>query len=163
MTQKFTLAHGQGGNESQAIIDIQQVRERRAQEKKRRAERVFFRNILNVFSKDDSEAFIPIDLIEVSEQGCSFQVPAQLASSWPERSEEIPICFYFSTDSYFEIRVKIANASHSIDGKKKMVRFGCLVDLSQPSYPVFLHFVRFLKVYADLSVEADSGQRGASI
>jgi len=163
MSQKFTVMDGSDKDETHAVIDINQVREQRALEKKRRAERVFFKNILNVFSEKNDSSMISLEIIDVSEAGCSFQIEPEASGAWPSKSDEIPIKFYFSADFYFEVQVKIVNASISIDGRKKMMRFGCLVNQNHKSYPAYQQFVRFLKVYAEHSSEESTSKKGASI
>jgi hypothetical protein len=160
MTQRFPGSNDQCGDGSGSVIDIQQVREKRTREKKRRAERIFFKNLLSVYSVTDSQKLIPIELIEVSEDGCSFQVEHQSENPWPKQSDEIPIRFYFSSDTYLEVAVKIANSSPSIDQSVRMVRFGCLIDQSLRSYPAYQQFVRFLRMYAEHSCQEVGSQSG---
>ncbi len=158
MTQRFGSNHSNGGEQNTSVIDINQVREKRMQEKKRRAERVFFKNLLSVYSVTHGLKLVPIDLIEVSEEGCSFQIPYQNEVQWPKQSDEIPIRFYFSSDTYLEVQVKISNSSHSIDQSARMMRFGCLLDQTIKSYPAYQQFVRFLKMYAEHSHQ-ESGRK----
>ncbi len=152
MTQRIGNAKDDtDGVQNDQVIDFKKVREKRIQEKQRNAERIFFKNLLSVYSIMENTKLIPIDLIEVSEEGCSFQIPYSLQNQWPKKMDEIPIRLYFSADTYFEINVKIQNSSPSIDGASRLVRFGCLIDKTRSSYPTYQHFVRFLKLYAEHS------------
>ncbi len=160
MTHGPGNSNGHGRDESNAVIDIQQLREKRTQAKKRRAERVFFKNLLSVYSVTDGDNLVPIELLDVSEEGCSFQIPHQGEDRWPRQAEGIPIRLYFSGDTYLEIQVKISNSSPSIDRSVRMVRFGCVVDQSLKSYLAYQQFVRFLKLYAEHSRDVSGSQRG---
>ncbi|MCM2324735.1 MAG: hypothetical protein NDJ90_15860 [Oligoflexia bacterium] len=93
----------------------------------------------------------PIEFIDVSETGCSFQVPFDPDRPWPTEAKEIPIRIYFSQDTFLEIRVKIQNANPSIENNRRYVRFGCSIDQSVSSYQAYLQFVKFLRMYAEHS------------
>ena len=149
MTQR--TGDGMQGNvhaDSQ-VIDFNQARENRLAEKRRANERIFFRNLLSVFSIVGPGKMTPIDLIEVSEDGCSFQIPHNPEAIWPNHTNRIPIRLYFSPDTYLEIQVKIQNSKPSIENQNRYIRFGCSVDQSTQSYPAYQSLVRFLKVYSE--------------
>jgi len=164
MTQRFRSVQDKGeiDHSSNSVIDIQQVREKRNRDKKRRAERVFFKNLLSVYSITDNFKLIPIELIEVSEDGCSFQVEYRSDNPWPKKTDEIPIRFYFSSDTFLEVQVKISNSSPSIDQSVRMTRYGCLLDQKSRSYPAYQQFVRFLRMYAEHSCQEASSRKGFS-
>jgi hypothetical protein len=141
-----------GGNEQTGIrqvVDFTQAREARMEEKRRKAERIFFKNLLSVYCVVGNHQMRPIELIEVSEDGCSFQVPFDPKDPWPNRDDELPIRFYFSQDTYIPLNLKIENSRPSIENGTRYVRFGCSVDKSLSSYAAFEQFVRFLKLYSE--------------
>jgi hypothetical protein len=148
MTQRTGNING-GDLELERVVDFNEVREQRMEEKRRHTERIFFRNLLSVYSVTGHAKMHPIELIDVSDDGCSFQVPYDPERVWPNTESEIPIRLYFSQDTYLEILVKIQNSRPSIENNHRYVRYGCAVDKGLKSYPAYQQFVRFLKLYAE--------------
>jgi hypothetical protein len=154
MTQRTGNSNNESniGTESkqpERIVDFTQVREKRLEEKRRRTERIFFKNLISVYSVTGPSEAHPIELIEMSEDGCSFQTPFNTQSPWPTRSEQVPIRLYFSRDTFLEIFVKIQNSRPSIENGKRYTRYGCSLDKEVSSYPAYLAFVRFLRLYSE--------------
>jgi hypothetical protein len=159
MTQRIGTVDRDGAD-SDRVIDFNFVKQKRQQEKKRRTERVFFKNLLSVYALGEKSKLIPIDLIDVSEEGCSFQIAYDSQSQWPNKHVEIPVRFYFISDTYLEVFVKIQNSSPSIENSVRMIRFGCLVEKATTGYPAYQHFVSFLKMYAEHSRKDSQAQFG---
>jgi hypothetical protein len=143
------------GNDGQTpkstVIDFNEVRAQKLEEKRRTTERIFFKQLLSVYSVIGNSSMCPIEFIDLSEEGCSFQIPYDAKNPWPKDSNDVPLRIYFSQDTYLEIRVKIQNSRPSIENNRRYVRFGCLVDQNTKSYAAYLQFVRFLKTYAEQS------------
>lgn len=131
------------------VIDFSQVRAQKLEEKRRKTERIFFRHLLSVYSVTGGSAMHPVEIINVSEDGCAFQVPYRAENPWPNDTKDIPLRFYFSQDTYLEIRIEIVNSTPSIEDNSRYVRYGCKVDTTTGSYPAYLQFVRFLKAYSE--------------
>ncbi len=149
MSPRIGNVNGGTPTQEEHIVDFKQAREQRLEEKRRTTERIFFHNLLSVFSMVSESKMLPIDLIEVSEDGLSFQIPYNPDHIWPKDTDEIPIRFYFSQNTYLEIQVKIQNSRPSIENHCRYVRFGCAVDRELKSYPAYQLFVKFLKLYAE--------------
>lgn len=132
------------------IIDLSQVREKRMVEKRRQTERIIFENLLRVYSIVGRSKMCPITLIDLSEDGCSFQIPSNPENPWPKDTSDLPLRFYFSNDTYLEIVVKIQNSIPFIDSSQtRSVRYGCSIDKNLKSYPAYQLFVQFLKLYGE--------------
>lgn len=132
------------------VVDFNQAREQRLTEKRKATERIFFNNLLSVYFVMSRNKLVPIEMIDVSEEGCSFQIPDTNAKGRELiiTSSELPIRFYFSQNTYLEIQVNIENSSPCIQNGARYVRYGCLVDESFKSYLAYQQFVRFLKLYS---------------
>ena len=138
------------GTTDQHIIDFSEVRAQKLEEKRRKNERIFFKHLLSVYTvMSDSKSMFPIELIDVSEDGCAFQVPFNADKPWPTNSDTIPIRLYFSQDTYLEVIAKIANARPSIENGTRYTRYGCTVDKATATYAAFIQFVKFLKLYSE--------------
>lgn len=142
--------------EKKQVVDFAEARAQKLEEKRRKTERVFFRQLLSVYSVIGNAAMFPIEMIDISEDGLSFQTPFNPEKPWPTDMNDVPIRFYFTQDSYLEIRVNIQNARPSIEDGSKFTRYGCSIDRGMTAYPAYQQFVRFLKMYAEHS-HKDSG------
>jgi hypothetical protein len=148
MTQRTGNTNDSGSN-SEHVVDFNEAREQRLEEKRRHTERIFFKSLLGVYSMTGHSKMMPIELIDVSEDGCSFQIVHDPENVWPTTSGEIPIRLYFSQDTYLEIHIRIQNSRPSIENNSRYVRFGCTVEKDLKSYPAYQLFVKFLKLYAE--------------
>jgi len=138
-----------GTVEKEQVIDFSTAREKRLEEKRKNTERIFFRDLLSVYSVTGQSKMLPIELIDVSEEGCAFQTPYDPENPWPKDETGLPIRLYFSKDMYLEVIVKVQNSRHSIEKNKRYLRFGCEIDKGTQSYPAYQQFVRFLKLYSE--------------
>jgi hypothetical protein len=139
-----------GDTTNQQVIDFNEIRAQKLEEKRRKNERIFFKHLLSVYSvMSDAKSMFPIELIDVSEDGCAFQVPFNPDKPWPTNADEIPLRLYFSQDTYLEVLAKIVNARPSIENGARYTRYGCAVDKTTSSYPAFIQFVKFLKLYSE--------------
>jgi len=145
----------------QPVINLDQFRNRKSEEKKRKTERLFFHNLVGVYGIVQPGKMLPVDLIDVSEEGLAIQVPyptsvASKEQAWPRDSENVSLRLYFSPDSFMEVVVDVKNSRPTIENGSKYVRYGCAVNSGHRSYAAWKNFVIFLRAYTDVS-ERDSG------
>lgn len=147
-------------SEKSQIIDFTQIREQRLEEKRRHNERVFFKQLLGIYSVvtqgSGTETMKKIDIMDVSEEGLSFQVPFNPDEAWPAETKNLTIRLYFSQDTYLPLHLKIQNSRAGIDRGVRVTRYGCIVDPTTTTYETYRQFVRFLKMYSEHS----HGDRG---
>jgi hypothetical protein len=136
-------------NTPQQVVDFSEVRALKMEEKRRATERIFFKQLLSVYSVIGTSTMSPIEFIDLSEDGCSFQIPYDAENPWPKDSADVPLRIYFSQDTYLEIRCKVQNSRPSIENNRRYVRFGCSVEKETQSYAAYQQFVRFLKMYSE--------------
>jgi hypothetical protein len=139
------------GSSGVRVVDFNEARQQRMEEKRRQTERIFFKNLLGVYSVVAQSKILPIEIIDVSEEGLAFQLPHDPERQWPNQVKDIPIRLYFSQDTYLEIQVHIQNSRPAIENHNRYVRYGCTVDKELKSYPAYQSFIRFLKNYAEHS------------
>ncbi len=133
------------------VVDFNEIRNQKLDEKRRTTERIFFKNMLGVYTITGGSEMRQVEIIDVSEEGLAFQVPFDTKSPWPEDVAEVPVRLYFTQDTYLEIQLLIQNSRAYLDHGVKFVRYGCKVDRSLRSYEAFKFFVKFLRVYAENS------------
>jgi hypothetical protein len=131
------------------VVDFGQARAQKLEEKRRTTERIFFKHLISVYTVVGSSTMFPIEFIDLSEEGCSFQLPYDAERPWPNDSQDVPLRVYFSQETYIEIHVKIQNSRPSIENNRRFVRYGCAIDTITKSYTAYQQFVRFLKAYAE--------------
>lgn len=137
------------GNGTKHVVDFVEARAQRMDEKRRKTERIFFQKLLSVYTVTGDTQMRPIELIEISEGGCSFQVPFDANNPWPNTTTDLSIRLYFSQDTYLPLHLKIANSKPCIDNGSRYVRFGCSVEKGSTSYAAFEQFVKFLRLYSE--------------
>jgi hypothetical protein len=135
--------------EDNHVIDFTQVRAQKLEEKRRKTERIFFKQLLGIYSVTNNEDARQIEIVDVSEEGISFQVPFNSNDPWPRDKSEVPIRLYFSQDTYLPITLQIQNSRPYIENGVRFTRYGCKVDNTLTSYVAYLRFVQFLKTYAE--------------
>lgn len=143
------------------VIDLKNFRNKKAEEKKRKTERIFFHQLMGTYSVMPAGKLLPIEIIDVSEEGLGIQVPFHSERAWPTETTNIPLRFYLSPESFMEVLVDIKNSKPTIEGGSRYVRYGCTVQKEQRSFAAWKQFVGFLKVYSEVS-ERDSGNIGVS-
>ena len=139
------------------VVDFGQVRTQKLEEKRRKTERILFQNLLGVFCQVEDSAIKELQMVDVSEDGCSFLVPFDTKNPWPTNSSEFPVRLYFTQDTYLLIHIKVANSRPCIENGRRYVRYGCAVDQSVASYEAYRQFVRFMKSYSE-QAHKDSGR-----
>jgi hypothetical protein len=147
----MTQRTGDTTSSGKQVVDFTEARIQKMDEKRRKTERIFFKQLLGVYAVAGNAQMRPIEVIEVSEDGCSFQVPFDSPQPWPADTNELGIRLYFSQDTYIPVMLKITRSTPCIDNGARFIRFGCSVDQSISSYPAYQQFVRFLKLYSEHS------------
>lgn len=130
------------------VINLNSVREEKIEEKRREYERVVFRSNFGVYTLIDQSGLHAIEIIDISEGGLQFQVP-QRSSFHVATGDTISLRFYFATDHYISIDVKVVRAFSAIESGVAMQRYGCLIDKSMASYSAIYHFVQFIEKCAE--------------
>lgn len=139
------------------VISFTKVREAKIEEKRRKYERILFKHILGVYCVAEGVGLKAVELVDVSPEGMSFQLPINSKNlDVLETGREIVFRFYFSQDTFLPVVVKIQNERQCIEDGQKFVRFGCAVDSTSQSYETYKLFVTFLSKYAATS-QQDKG------
>ena len=133
------------------VVNFTEFREQKLEEKRRKNERVFINHVLGVFGVTGNNSMHQIELVDVSDDGCAFQVPFNPEKPWPTTDGALPIRLYFSQDTFLEIPVMIQNSKSAIQNGQRYVRYGCRVDTTSASYKAYQSFVSFLKTYAEVA------------
>lgn len=138
------------------VVDFNEIRAQKLEEKRRKTERIFMNHFLGVYCVTGNNSMHQIEMVDLSEEGCSFQVPFNPEKPFPTKDQNIPLRLYFSQESFLQIHVTIQNSRDAVQNGTRYVRYGCKIDAGTSTYPAYQAFVRFLKVYGEVA-ERDTG------
>jgi hypothetical protein len=140
------------GNKEGRVINFNKAREAKIEERRRRYERVLFKQLLGVYCVSEGEGLKAVELVDVSEDGLSFQLPIHSKNiDAVNMNTEFTFRFYFSQDTFIPMTVKVQNKRSCVENGQKFYRFGCTVDQTSQSYEAYKIFVMFLAKYAETS------------
>jgi hypothetical protein len=145
--------------DNEDIISLDQFRNRKQEEKKRKTERIFFDHLVGVYAMVSPAKMVQVNLTDVSEEGLGIQVPYQSEKIWPTQMNDISIRLYFSAENFMELVMDIRNTRPVIEGGSRYLRYGCAVRMDQRSFAAWSKFVSFLRAFSEIS-ERDSGNVG---
>jgi len=141
-------------SDDKKVFDFNEKRKKSIEQKRRTFERVVFQEFLGVYSViDDHGAGYPIKLLDISSEGCQFQVPFSLkAKNQFKAGSELTLKLYFTKGSYLPAVVTIRHATEYIDQQgDAWLRLGSEFDTSLPSYTALSSFINFIYQYAEFS------------
>ena len=134
-------------------IDFIKKREESIEKKRRSIGRIVFKNVLGVYTVIDSQGSIyPIEVVDISQDGCLFQVPWNPASDKKlKNGHEVPLRMYFTRQSFIHIRLKVKHSKEHEQGDRTFMRYGCIFDKSLSSFTALSNFIDFLYSFAEHS------------
>ena len=138
------------------LIDFVKKRQEKIEKKRRSFERVLFRNILGISTViDNEEQDLPIEMLDISRDGCLFQIPwGPLYSKGGKKLKKgtnVLLKMYFTKDSFIPINIKIKYAREDMENEKAFLRCGCEFDKSTTSFTALNSFINFLYSFAEHS------------
>ena len=147
-------------SDDKKVVDFSEKRKQSIEQKRRTFERVVFQEFLGVYTViDDQGAGFPIKLIDISGEGCQFQVPFSLkAKNQFKAGTELTLKFFFTKGTYIPAVVTVRHVSEYIDKDgDAWLRLGSEFDTSLPSFKALQSFINFIYQYAEFSC-VDKGE-----
>ena len=130
------------------VLSFSSAREEQVEERRREYERVLFRNVLGVYTVMEQKGLHAIELVDISEQGMSFQLP--ISSDYRlEIGEVLSLRLYFASDAYLPVAVKVVRALDTLTDGAAVRQYGCEIDKSFKSYAAIFHLFQFIKSCAE--------------
>ncbi len=136
------------------VIDFIEKRNESIEQKRRNFERVMFENFLGAFTEiDDAGTKYPVELIDISKDGCQFQVPWSVNSdSTFTKGTEIPMRMYFTKKSFIHVTIVVRHSSEFVsENGTTYMRYGCSFDKSTHSWEAMESFIDFMYKFAEHS------------
>jgi hypothetical protein len=141
-------------SDDKKVVDFTEKRKKSIEQKRRTFERVVFQEFLGVYTViDDQGAGFPIKLLDISKDGCQFQVPfSAKARNQFKEGTEVTMKLYFTKGSYLPAVVTVRHASEYIDKDgDAWLRLGGVFDTTLPSFKAVSSFINFIYQYAEFS------------
>jgi hypothetical protein len=141
-------------SDDKKVVDFGKKRQESIEQKRRTFERVVFQEFLGVYSVvDEQGSSFPIKLVDISKEGCQFQLPFSLkAKNQFKSGTEVTLKLFFTKGSYLPAVVTVRHATEYIDKDgDAWLRLGGEFDTSIPSFQALSHFIQFIYQYAEYS------------
>lgn len=138
------------------IISLNKARAEKNEQKRREYERVLFKNIIGAYCVIEDKGLQAIELVDLSMNGLSFQVPHDNTKINFEVGSQFSFRLYFSQSTYLPLAIKIIHKRSTLENGSAYVRYGCEVDTNLASYKSYTHLVHFLATYAEHAKEDKS-------
>lgn len=137
------------------VFDFNEKRKKSIEQKRRTFERVVFQEFLGVYTVIDDQggAGFPIKLIDISGDGCQFQVPfSAKARNQFKSGSEVTLKLYFTKGSYLPAVVTVRHATEYVDSNgDAWLKLGGVFDTNLPSFAALSSFIQFIYQYAEFS------------
>lgn len=144
------------------VFDFSEKRRQTIEQKRRSFERVVFDEFLGVDAViDDNGTGYPLKLVDISGEGCQFQLPfsAQARNKFASGTE-VTLKLFFTKGSYLPVVVKIRHTSEYVDQKGDAYwRCGGEFDQTLPSFQALASFVQFIYKYAEFSCHDNAAHK----
>ncbi|MBF0207177.1 MAG: PilZ domain-containing protein [Oligoflexia bacterium] len=139
------------------VINFVKKRNESIEQRRREFERVMFQNFLGVYSvlDDDKEQTVAIELVDISDNGCLFQIPCHNPKNSASiqhlrKKSSVDLRIYFTEKSYLLIAVSVRYCKEFVDMEGiTYFRFGCEFDKSSSSFEALESFIKFIYKFAE--------------
>ena len=147
-------------NHEGTVINFMKAREAQLEERRRKYNRVLFKHILGAYCAIEGEGLKAVELVDVSSEGLSFQLPADSKNlATIQSKKEFTFRLYFSEDTFIPVHAKVQNTRECLEDGNRYLRFGCSVNTKLQSYETFHFFVSFLSSYIETSHQDKGDQK----
>jgi hypothetical protein len=147
-------------SDEKKVVDFSEKRKQSIEQKRRTFERVVFQDFLGVETViDDQGSGFAVNLVDISKDGCQFQVPFTMkAKNQFKSGTEVTLKLFFTKGTYIPAVITVRHASEYIDQKgDAWLRLGGEFDTSLPSFKALSSFINFIYQYAEFSC-VDKGE-----
>jgi hypothetical protein len=144
------------------VFDFSEKRRETIEKKRRTFERVVFDEFLGVDAViDDNGSGHPLKLIDISKEGCLFQVPfSTSAKNKFSAHAEVTLKLFFTKTSFLPIVVKLRHGTEFVDKNGEAYwRCGGEFDQTLPSFKALESFIEFMYKYAEFSCRDNASHK----
>ena len=140
---------GKGGKER--IIDLNDYRKNKNEERRREYERVLFNRVLGVYSFAEKTGLNHVEILDISYSGLRFR---EKNPEHPLKAgQKVALRFYFTPNSYLRLVVDIKRISPYQEEGNAGLEYGCELDQQTKAFEVINQLVSFMYKYAEVACE----------
>lgn len=140
-----------GGKSKERVIDLNNYRREKNEEKRREYERVLFNRILGVYSFAEKTGLHHVEVMDISYSGIRFR---EEKPEHPLKSgQKIALRFYFTPSSYLRLLVEVKRVIPFEEEGHNGLEYGCELDKLTKSYEVINELVSFMYKYAEVACQ----------
>lgn len=137
-----------------SIIDLNDYRKNKSEERRREYERVLFNRILGVYSFAEKAGLGHVEVVDMSYSGIKFR------ETNPEHplkvDQKIALRFYFTPSSYLRLIVEVKRVLPFKEEDREGLEYGAELDKSTRSYDVIRQLISFMYKYAEIACQDQS-------
>ena len=136
------------------IVDLENYRKTKSEERRREYERVLFNRILGVYSFAEKTGLHHVDVIDISFSGIMFR---EEKPETPLKVEQkIALRFYFTPSSYLRLVVEVKRVKPFQEEDREGLEYGCELDKNTKSYDVIRQLIGFMYAYSEIACQDPS-------
>lgn len=143
------------------VLNFLEKRKENIEQKRRQFERILFNNFLGAYTVvDQGGSIYPVSLVDVSRDGCLFQVPWNVDRDTKiEDGTEITMRMYFTKNSFVPVVINVKYGREFVDEDgQTYMQYGSEFDSSMPSFSAVEAFIEFMYKFAEHS-SVDKGSQ----
>ncbi len=133
------------------IVNLEDYRKNKSEERRREYERVLFNRILGVYSFAEKIGLNHVEVVDISYSGIKFK------EDRPEHplktGQKIALRFYFTPSSYLRLVVDVKRVTPFKEEDREGLEYGCELDKNTKSYDVIKQLIAFMYKYAEVACE----------
>ncbi len=133
------------------IVDLNDYRKEKSEERRREYERVLFNRILGVYSFAEKTGLHHVEVVDISYSGIKFR------EERPENplkvGQKIALRFYFTPSSYLRLVVDVKRAKPFQEEDREGLEYGCELDKNTKSYDVIRQLIGFMYKYSEIACQ----------
>lgn len=133
------------------VIDLNNYRKNKNEERRREYERVLFNRILGVYSFAEKTGLHHVEVVDISFSGIRFK------EDRPEHplkaGQKAALRFYFTPSSYLRLVVEVKRVIPFQEDDRMGLEYGCEIDKATKSYEVISELVAFMYKYAEVACQ----------
>jgi hypothetical protein len=134
-----------------SIIDLNDYRKNKSEQRRREYERVLFNRILGVYSFAEKTGLQHVEVLDISYSGIKFR------EIQPEISlkvdQKVALRFYFTPSSYLRLIVGVKRLTPFQEEDREGLEYGCELDKSTRSYDVIRQLISFMYKYSEIACQ----------
>ena len=138
---------------SDKVIDFEEKRLGNIEKKRRKFERIMFKNILGAYAViDEGEHLFQVSVIDISRDGLQFETPIIKGQKGQfEKGDEISLRLYFTSNSFLTTVIDVKHRQERVEEGRSFVRYGASFNKELSSFEALESFIDFLYKFAEHS------------